>query len=119
LGYLSGVILSGRRINDNMGKFIASDVIKLMTQKSIDISTVTVLILGITFKENCPDIRNSEVVDIIKELKSYSIEVEVYDPLVDKAEVEKQYNVKTIDNWSNNYQAIIIAVSYREFCELN
>lgn len=115
LGYLPEVILSGRRINDNMGKFIASDVIKLMAQKKINISTAKVLVLGITFKENCPDIRNSKVIDIIDELSNYAVDVSVYDPLANNEEVQKEYGVNAVSQLNDDYQAIIVAVSHSEF----
>jgi len=93
LGYHPEVILSGRRINDNMGAHIANSVIKLMAQNDLPIKNANVLVLGITFKENCPDIRNSKVVDIVKELHSFGTHVDIYDPLADPEEVNHEYNL--------------------------
>jgi UDP-N-acetyl-D-galactosamine dehydrogenase len=119
LGYHPQVILSGRRINDNMGAHVASSVVKLMAQKGSVIKGSKALVMGITFKENCPDIRNSKVIDVIKELTSYGIEVEVYDPQADKEEVEHEYGVTLIDSPSSDYNAIILAVSHKEFKDFN
>lgn len=115
LGYRPEVILSGRRINDNMGIHIASRVIKLMAQHEQPIKGGKVLMLGLTFKENCPDIRNSKVVDVIHELKSYGAEVDVYDPHADPKEVSHEYNVSLIPQLDKHYHAIILAVSHDEF----
>ncbi len=119
LGYHPQVILSGRRINDNMGAHVASSVVKLMAQKGSVIKGSKALVLGITFKENCPDIRNSKVIDVIKELQSYGIEVETYDPQADKEEVKHEYGVKLIDKPSSEYSAIVLAVSHKEFKDFN
>ena len=91
LGYHPQVILSGRRINDNMGVFIANEIVKLMIKKGHKIEGAHVLILGITFKENCPDIRNSRVIDIINELKDFGCNISVYDPWASSEEVENEY----------------------------
>jgi UDP-N-acetyl-D-galactosamine dehydrogenase len=96
VGYRAEVIIAGRRINDNMGAHIASKVIKLMAQHEHPIHEGKILVLGITFKENCPDIRNSKVVDVIQELKSYGTSVDVYDPQADAAEVEHEYGLKLV-----------------------
>ncbi len=93
LGYHPEVILAGRRINDNMGAHIASRVIKLMTQNDLPVNKAKVLVLGITFKENCPDIRNSKVIDVIRELQSYGTDVEMYDPQADAEEVKHEYGL--------------------------
>jgi UDP-N-acetyl-D-galactosamine dehydrogenase len=120
LGYHPQVILSGRRVNDNMGMFVANKVVKLMIQKNILIKQSKALILGITFKENCPDIRNSKVIDIYDELKQFDIDVEVFDPHADKKEVFEEYGIKLIDSIANKvYNAIILAVSHDEFLEYN
>lgn len=115
LGYHPEVILAGRRINDNMGAHIASRVIKLMTQHDLPVNKAKVLVLGITFKENCPDIRNSKVIDVISELKSYGTDVEVYDPQADADEVKHEYGLTLIPSLQRKYAAIVLAVSHKEF----
>jgi UDP-N-acetyl-D-galactosamine dehydrogenase len=119
LGYHPQVILSGRRVNDNMGVFVANKLIKLLISKDHVISKSKVLVLGITFKEDCPDIRNSKVIDIIRELQHFNINVDVYDPHANKYEVEKEYEIKLIDRLENTYDGIILAVSHREFLKLD
>jgi UDP-N-acetyl-D-galactosamine dehydrogenase len=119
LGYYPQVILSGRRINDNMGAHIASRVIKLMTQNNLSVNGGRVLVLGITFKENCPDIRNSKVIDLIRELQTYGADVEVFDPQADKEEVKHEYGLSLISLPSNKYSAIVLAVSHKEFASIN
>lgn len=116
LGYHSQVILSGRRINDDMGKYVAENAVKKLIQNDKNIRKAKVAILGITFKENCPDTRNSKVVDIIKELNEYEIEPIVVDPVADKEEAKKLYGieVETMDKL-NNLDALIIATSHEEF----
>jgi len=118
LGYYPQVILSGRRVNDNMGIFVANKVIKLMIQKGNSIKGANALILGVTFKENCPDIRNSKVKDIYNELQQFNLNVDVYDQHADKEEVYLQYGIRLIDNLGK-YSAIIIAVAHDEFLSLN
>jgi UDP-N-acetyl-D-galactosamine dehydrogenase len=119
LGYHPEVILAGRRINDNMGSVIAGNVIKLMANNQLPIFGSDVLVLGITFKENCPDIRNSKVVDVIRELKSYGTRVDVYDPQADSEEVKHEYGFPLIDRINKKYNAIILAVGHNEFKNLN
>jgi UDP-N-acetyl-D-galactosamine dehydrogenase len=119
LGYHSEVILSGRRINDNMGKHIANCVIKLMAQNELPINKADILVLGITFKENCPDIRNSRVVDVISELKSYGTNVEIYDPQADGEEVKHEYGLALITSLSKKYHAVVLAVNHKEFNDLD
>ena len=119
LGYYPEVILSGRRINDNMGVFIANKVVKLMVQKGDKIKDSRALILGITFKENCPDIRNTKVVDIVRELSNFSINVEVYDPYALKDEVKHEYGINLVEKPTGSYNAIILAVAHQEFKTLN
>lgn len=119
LGYHPQVILSGRRVNDNMGVFVANKVIKLMIKKGHRIDGSRALILGMTFKENCPDIRNSRVIDIYKELKQFGLNVEVFDPHADKDEVQQEYKVPLISRISEKYDAIILAVSHNEFALLD
>ncbi|MFY9159889.1 nucleotide sugar dehydrogenase [Aquirufa ecclesiirivi] len=118
LGYHPQVILSGRRVNDNMGMFVANKVVKLMIQKGSVIKGAKALVLGITFKENCPDIRNSKVIDIYKELKQFGLEVDVYDPHADAQEVEKEYGLR-ISSELGSYNAIVLAVSHNEFLNLD
>lgn len=115
LGYHPQVILSGRKINDNMGVHIANAVIKLMAQNELPIHKADVLVLGITFKENCPDIRNSRVVDVINELRSFGTNVEVYDPQADAAEVHHEYGIHLQRSLEKTYHAIVLAVSHDEF----
>jgi UDP-N-acetyl-D-galactosamine dehydrogenase len=119
LGYHPEVILAGRRINDNMGAHIASRVIKLMTQNDLPVNKAKVLVLGITFKENCPDIRNSKVIDVIRELQSYGTDVEVYDPQADAAEVQHEYGLTLISSLDKKYASIILAVSHKEFSSID
>lgn len=119
LGYYPEVILSGRRINENMGAFVANKVIKMLINKNHVISGAKVLILGITFKENCPDIRNSGVVDIINEFAEFGTDVSVYDPWVSKEEVMHEYGIDVIDKPEGPYAAIIHAVSHTQFVEMD
>jgi len=119
LGYHPQVILSGRRVNDNMGMFVANKVVKLMINKGHKIQGAKALILGITFKEDCPDIRNSRVIDIYSELNQFGLNVDVYDPHADTKEVKEEYGVNLIPKIQNQYDAIILAVSHKEFFELD
>jgi UDP-N-acetyl-D-glucosamine/UDP-N-acetyl-D-galactosamine dehydrogenase len=118
LGYHPQVILSGRRVNDNMGIFVANKVVKLMIQKGLTIKGARALVLGVTFKENCPDIRNSKVVDIYEELMQFGIEVDVYDPHANAKEVHHEYGINLVANTSK-YDAIILAVAHIEFIQIN
>jgi UDP-N-acetyl-D-glucosamine/UDP-N-acetyl-D-galactosamine dehydrogenase len=119
LGYYPQVILSGRRVNDNMGIFVANKLIKLLIKKGHRIEGSKVLILGITFKENCPDIRNSRVIDVYQELKEFGVEVEVYDPWASKPEVKEEYNINLLDSLKDKYDGILLAVSHEEYKLLN
>lgn len=119
LGYHPQVILSGRRVNDMMGMFVANKVVKLMIKRGHKINQSRTLILGITFKEDCPDIRNSKVIDIYRELLQFGMQVDVYDPHADKQEVEEEYSIRLIDKISTTYEAIILAVSHNEFLNLD
>lgn len=119
LGYHPQVILAGRRINDNMGSFIANRVVKLMVQKNHLIHNSRILILGITFKENCPDIRNSKVLSIYSELRDFGIQVDIYDPWANAAEVAHEYNVQLISQPTGLYDAIILTVGHDVFHQLN
>ncbi|MFV0418661.1 MAG: nucleotide sugar dehydrogenase [Dysgonomonas sp.] len=117
VGYQPEVILSGRRVNNSIGIFIANKTIKLMIEKGHKIKGAKVLIMGITFKENCPDIRNTKVIDIYRELKEFGIEVDVYDPWANVEEVSREYNINMIKNvnYEINYEAIIVTVAHDQF----
>ena len=121
LGYHPQVILSGRRVNNSMAEFIASKVVKLMIKKGISISNANVLILGITFKENCPDVRNTKVVDVYKELEEYGLHVDMYDPWADRDEVQQKYKISMLENidYNKKYDTIVLAVSHEEFLTLD
>jgi UDP-N-acetyl-D-galactosamine dehydrogenase len=119
LGYHPQVILAGRRINDNMGVHIANRVIKLMTQNNLSVNKAKILVLGITFKENCPDIRNSKAIDVIRELQSFGTDVEVFDPHADVQEVKHEYELSLITILNKKYAAIVLAVSHDEFKKLD
>ena len=121
LGYDPKIILSGRRLNDSMGKHIAKHVIKLMHQKNIKVINSNVLLLGFTFKENCPDVRNTRVIDIYDELKSFDINVDVYDPWVDSLEVKNEYGIDILDHQPgmSKYSAIVLAVAHKNFNNIN
>ncbi|ARU56155.1 UDP-N-acetyl-D-mannosaminuronate dehydrogenase [Oleiphilus messinensis] len=119
VGYHPEVILSGRRINDGMGPYVAESVIKLMMRKRIHVVDSNILIMGLTFKENCPDIRNTRVVDVIAELETYHANIDVYDPWADPDEVKHEYGISLTDQLeSNKYDAIILAVSHKDFIEM-
>lgn len=120
LGYNPQVILSGRRVNDNMGMYVANKVVKLMIGKGHVIKGANVLILGITFKENCPDVRNTKVVDVYNELVQFGINVDVYDPWADAKEVKQEYNIVLLKDFtSQNYDAVIVAVAHNEFLKID
>lgn len=121
LGYHPDVILSGRRVNDSIAKFIASKVVKLLIAKGGIIKGSKALILGITFKENCPDVRNTKVVDIYRELEDYGIDVDIYDPWASKEEVKHEYNIDLLDvlDKDTKYDSLIIAVSHTEFLAMD
>lgn len=119
IGYHPDVILAGRRINDGMGQHVAERVIRLMAGKSIEIVNARILMLGLAFKENCPDLRNTRVVDIISELQRYNAVVDVYDPWVDPAEAEHEYGIKPVATPdADHYDAIIVAVGHKQFLTL-
>lgn len=120
LGYHPEIILAGRRINDNMGKYVANRVVKLMIKHDKKINNANVLVLGITFKENCTDIRNSRVIDVINELKDFGCVVDVFDPWADKNDVLREYNINLLDKFDlEKYEAIILAVAHNEFKNLD
>ena len=119
VGYHPEVILSGRRINDNMGGYIAGQVIKMMTKNRTHVVDSKILVMGLTFKENCPDLRNTRVVDIIAALESYNANVDAYDPWVDKAEANHEYGITPVEKPSaGEYDAIILAVAHNEFIDM-
>lgn len=123
LGYHPDVILSGRRVNDDMARFVADKVVKLMIKKGLTILGSKVLLLGVTFKENCPDIRNTKTVDIVDELQEFGCKVDIYDPWASQEEVKFEYGIETmeknVDIYANKYDAIILAVSHDQFAELD
>ena len=124
VGYQPEIILAGRRMNDTMGAWIAGQIVKLMIKKDILVNKSRVLVLGITFKENCPDIRNSKVIDVINELKAFGCEVDVYEPWADPAEVKHEYGVELITSLGNpknaadGYNAVVLAVAHDKFKDL-
>jgi UDP-N-acetyl-D-galactosamine dehydrogenase len=123
VGYNPEIILAGRRMNDSMGSYVADKTIKLMVKKGINVKNANILILGFTFKENCPDVRNTKVIDIINELKTYLVKTTVYDPWADPVEVKSEYGIETVNKYSDIdgklFDAIIISVGHREFYNLN
>ena len=121
VGYHPQIILAGRRTNDEMGVFVANKVVKLLIHKGHKVKGSKALVLGITFKENCPDIRNSRVIDVIEELQDFGIEVDVYDPWADKKEVKKEYDLTLLENEPDftDYDSIILAVAHEEFKNLD
>src|SRR5690554_3909590 len=119
IGYQPEIILSGRRLNDGMGEYVVSQLIKAMIKKRIHVQGSRILIMGLTFKENCPDLRNTRVVDIVKELKEYGIQVDVYDPWVNPKEAEHEYGISPIAKpEENTYDAMILAVSHNQFKDM-
>ena len=120
VGYYPEMILAGRRLNDNMGSYVVSEISKLMTKKHIHVADANVLIMGLAFKENCTDHRNSRVLDLIKEFKKFNCNVSIYDPWVNKNEANDEYNIQLIDKpIKNNYDAIVLAVAHDEFKTLS
>ena len=120
VGYQPEVILAGRRINDSMAVHVADETVKLMLRKNLPVLGSKVLVLGLTFKENCPDLRNTKVVDIVKALKAYSTQVDVYDPWIDVAEAEHEYGLRCLSQApvSGQYAAIVLAVGHHQFISL-
>ncbi len=121
VGYHPEIILAGRRLNDSMGKYVATEVVKLMMRKDIKVLNSKVLLLGFTFKEDCPDVRNTRVIDIYQELKCFDMDVDVYDPWADAKEVQHEYNIaiKNVLPVLDDYSAIILAVAHQEFKQIN
>lgn len=118
VGYHPEIILAGRRVNDSMGKYVAMEVVKLMLQKSIKVKSAHILIMGITFKEDCPDVRNTKVIDVIKEIESYGTRITIYDPWANPDEVKEQYNLKTTKSLPNKvFDAVILTVAHKAFLD--
>jgi UDP-N-acetyl-D-galactosamine dehydrogenase len=118
-GYHPEIILAGRRLNDSMGEYVASQVVKLMIKKGIAINGAQLLMLGITFKENCPDVRNTKIVDVIAALKDYGISITIYDPWANQAEVEHEYGLKTTNEVPvQKFDAVVLGVAHKEFLNL-
>ncbi|WP_201537903.1 Vi polysaccharide biosynthesis UDP-N-acetylglucosamine C-6 dehydrogenase TviB [Psychrobacter immobilis] len=119
IGYNPEIILAGRRLNDSMGEYVVTQLVKNMIKKRIQVEGAKVLILGLSFKENCPDVRNTKVIDIVHELQEYNIDVDVYDPWVAAKEAEREYDITPISQpTSNQYDAIILAVAHSEFVDM-
>jgi UDP-N-acetyl-D-galactosamine dehydrogenase len=119
IGYHPEIILAGRRLNDSMGAYVVVQLIKAMTKKRIQVDGAKVLVMGLTFKENCPDLRNTRVVDIVAELKSYNCAVEVYDPWVSIEEAQYEYGITPIGQpKADDYDAIILAVAHHQFKDM-
>jgi UDP-N-acetyl-D-galactosamine dehydrogenase len=119
MGYHPEIILAGRRLNDGMGAYVASQLVKAMLKKRIHVEGARVLVMGLTFKENCPDLRNTRIVDIIAELKDYGAVVDVYDPWVDKTEAQTEYGITPIEEPEPSaYDAIVVAVAHRQFADM-
>jgi UDP-N-acetyl-D-galactosamine dehydrogenase len=117
VGYHPQVILAGRRVNDGMGSHVASQVVRLMIKRNIQVQGARALVLGLAFKENCPDLRNTRVVDVVDELRDYGIRVDVHDPWVDAVEAKKEYDLLLTDPSQGLYDAVVLAVPHREFVE--
>lgn len=119
IGYHPEIILAGRRLNDSMGAYVVTQLVKGMIKKKIQVEAAQVLVLGLSFKENCPDIRNTRIIDIVKELREYNINVDVYDPWVDIVEAQHEYGITPINSPKNGqYDAVILAVAHEEFKEM-
>lgn len=120
VGYHPEIILAGRRLNDSMGKHVATEVVRLMLKKNLKVNGSKVLLLGFTFKEDCPDVRNTRVIDIYNELINFDIKVDIFDPWVNLEEVKREYGIEVFKTISNNhYEAVILAVAHKLFLELN
>ena len=121
IGYHPQIILAGRRLNDSMGGYVVAQLVKAMTKKRIHVDGARVLLMGLTFKENCPDLRNTRVIDIVNELKEYNCEVDVFDPWADSKEAEDEYGITPIEHSAlipDTYDAIILAVGHSQFKEM-
>lgn len=119
-GYHPEIILAGRRLNDSMGEYVASQIVKLMIKKGISVNGAELLMLGITFKENCPDVRNTKIVDVVKALKDYGIVVTIFDPLANNDEVNKEYKLETISSLpEKEFDALVLGVAHSEFLKID
>lgn len=119
IGYHPEIILAGRRMNDSMGQYVAGEVVKLMLQNDIKVKGADILILGITFKENCPDVRNTKVVDVVRNLKEYGVNLTIYDPLANPAEVKHEYGLTTTDKLpAEKFDAVVLTVAHKQFLNL-
>ena len=119
LGYHPEIILAGRRLNDGMGAYIVAQLVKAMTRKRLQVDNAKILVMGLAFKENCPDIRNTRVIDIVNELREYHCQVDVYDPWVSSEEALREYDIRTVDTPVRaTYDAIVLAVAHRQFREM-
>lgn len=119
-GYHPEIILAGRRLNDSMGEYVASQVVKLMIKKGITVNGAQLLMLGVTFKENCPDVRNTKIIDVVKALESYSISVTIYDPWANPDDVHHEYGIETTNKKPNQqFDALVLGVSHKEFLEMD
>jgi UDP-N-acetyl-D-glucosamine/UDP-N-acetyl-D-galactosamine dehydrogenase len=120
LGYHPEIILAGRRMNDSMGQYVAAEVVKLMLKNDIKVKNSNILVMGITFKENCPDVRNTKVVDVVKHLKEYGVNITIYDPLANPEEVMHEYGLLTTTSLpTNKFDSIVLAVAHTEFLKLD
>ena len=119
VGYHSEIILAGRRLNDSMGEYVATEILKLMVLSDIPVKKAKVLMLGITFKENCPDIRNTKAIDVYKSLGQYGMDVDVYDPWADNDEVKNEYGIEMISSFASEYDVIVHVVAHKKYQELD
>ncbi|MDN5842135.1 MAG: Vi polysaccharide biosynthesis UDP-N-acetylglucosamine C-6 dehydrogenase TviB, partial [Alcaligenaceae bacterium] len=119
IGYHPEIILAGRRLNDSMGGYVVAQLVKAMTKRRLQVESSNVLVMGLTFKENCPDLRNTRIVDIVSELREYNIHVDVYDPWVDPAEARHEYGIEPIrEPARGTYDGIVLAVAHHQFTEM-
>jgi UDP-N-acetyl-D-galactosamine dehydrogenase len=119
IGYHPEIILAGRRLNDSMGEYVVSQLVKAMTKRRIHVDQARILVLGFTFKENCPDLRNTKVIDIVRELEQYNVQVDVFDPWIDPEEADQEYGIKPVAvPEAGHYDAVIIAVAHNQFKQL-
>jgi UDP-N-acetyl-D-galactosamine dehydrogenase len=119
-GYHPEIILAGRRLNDSMGEYVASQIVKLMIKKGITVNGAELLMLGITFKENCPDVRNTKIIDVIKALEEYSMKITIYDPWANPEEVRYEYDLVTTKSLPNKrFDSVVLGVAHKEFLNLD
>ncbi|NQZ51645.1 MAG: Vi polysaccharide biosynthesis UDP-N-acetylglucosamine C-6 dehydrogenase TviB, partial [Moritella sp.] len=118
VGYHPAMILAGRRLNDGMGQYVAAQLIKAMLKKKIQVHGAKVLIMGLAFKENCPDLRNTKIIDVVRELVDFGVEVAVTDPWCSPQEAKTEYDLELIEPKENNYDGIVLAVAHQQFYEL-